>query len=311
VSQFATGSRPVPPWLITHSYTDRDAGVLKSGKEAEVFLVERESADGSCLLAHKRYRPRYPKMGELRELGFSKGTIYRADKVYRAGWNLKQRERRAIDMGSRAGHQMSAQMWPNNELAMLQRAWRGGASVPYPVSRTDDGVLMEFIGERDQAAPRLVNAHLSAADVKSARDQMIHSLRAMSSVAVVHGDLSTYNILWWKGRLVVIDFPQAVDARTNVHAPDLLQRDVNNVADWFGRQRAPIDPDELYGDLLGLLFGVGLGDGDGLGDDDGLADGEADDDGVADGDGLEAGAVGEAVGGGVLGTTRRHSPVNM
>ena len=239
MSQFATGSRPVPPWLITHSYTDRDAGVLKSGKEAEVFLVERESADGSCLLAHKRYRPRYPKMGELRELGFSKGTIYRADKVYRAGWNLKQRERRAIDMGSRAGHQMSAQMWPNNELAMLQRAWRAGASVPYPVSRTDDGVLMEFIGERDQAAPRLVNAHLSAADVRSARDQMVHTLRAMSSVAVVHGDLSTYNILWWQGRLVVIDFPQAVDARTNVHAPDLLQRDVNNVAEWFGRQRAP------------------------------------------------------------------------
>jgi RIO kinase 1 len=304
VSQFATGSRPVPSWLITHSYTDRDAGVLKSGKEAEVFLVERESADGSCLLAHKRYRPRYPKVGELRELGFSKGTIYRADKVYRAGWNLKQRERRAIDMGSRAGHQMSAQMWPNNELAMLQRAWRAGASVPYPVSRTDDGVLMEFVGERDQAAPRLVNAQLSAADVRSARDQMIHTLRAMSSVAVVHGDLSTYNILWWRGRLVVIDFPQAVDARTNVHAPDLLQRDIDNVAEWFGRQRAPIDADELYGDLLGLLFGVGLADGEGLGDADGLAGGVADDDGVTDGDGLEAGAVG----GGAVGAGITHTP---
>ena len=71
MSQFATGSRPVPPWLITHSYTDRDAGVLKSGKEAEVFLVERESADGSCLLAHKRYRPRYPRKGQLRAEGFA------------------------------------------------------------------------------------------------------------------------------------------------------------------------------------------------------------------------------------------------
>ena len=308
MSQFATGSRPVPPWLITHSYTDRDAGVLKSGKEAEVFLVERESAAGSCLLAHKRYRPRYPKMDELRELGFSKGTIYRADKVYRAGWNLKQRDRRAVDMGSRHGHEVSSQMWPNNEMAMLQRAWRAGASVPYPVSRTDDGVLMEFIGDRDRAAPRLVGAQLSAADIESARDQMVHTLRAMSSVAVVHGDLSTYNILWWGGRLVVIDFPQAVDARTNVHAPDLLQRDVGNVAEWFARQRAPLDADELYGDLLGLLFGVGLADGEALGDGDGLADGEADEDGVADGDGLDAGAVGDAVGGGVLGARRTHSP---
>jgi RIO kinase 1 len=302
VSQFATGSRPVPPWLITHSYTDRDAGVLKSGKEAEVFLVERVSPDGSCLLAHKRYRPRYPKIGELRELGFSKGTIYRADKVYRAGWNLKQRERRAIDSGSRAGHQMSAQMWPSNELAMLERAWRAGASVPYPVSRTDDGVLMEFIGGRDQAAPRLVNAHLSAIDVESARRQMVHTLRAMSSVGVVHGDLSTYNILWWRGRLVVIDLPQAVDATTNVYAPELLQRDVNNVADWFGRQRVPIDADELYGELLGLLFGGGLNDGGWL-----LDGGDADGDGLLDAAGLADG-VGEAVGGVAGGAGRMHSP---
>src|SRR6266567_2914126 len=110
-----TGHRPVPSWLITHSYEDRDAGVLKSGKEAEVFLVERTSPDGSCLLVHKRYRPRYPKKGELRELGFSKGTIYRADAVYQAGWSLKQRERKALDQGSRFGESLAARLWPYNE----------------------------------------------------------------------------------------------------------------------------------------------------------------------------------------------------
>jgi len=177
--------------------------------------------------------------------------------------------------------------------------------VPYPVSRTDDGVLMEFIGERDQAAPRLVNAQLSAADVQSARDQMVHSLRAMSSVGVVHGDLSTYNILWWQGRLVVIDFPQAVDATTNVYAPELLQRDVENVADWFGRQRAPIDAVELYGELVGLLFGVGLADGETLGDGEALPAGDGDGEGEADGD-----EVGPAVGGGAVGVGRTQTPLN-
>ena len=89
--------RPAPPWLITHGYQDHDAGVLKSGKEAEVFLVERIADDGSsCLLAHKRFRPRYPKKGELEALGFSKGTMYRADSVYSAGWGLKQRDRKAL-----------------------------------------------------------------------------------------------------------------------------------------------------------------------------------------------------------------------
>jgi RIO kinase 1 len=127
---------------------------------------------------------------------------------------------------------------------------------------------------------------------------MVHTLRAMSSVAVVHGDLSTYNILWWQGRLVVIDFPQAVDATTNVYAPELLQRDVNNVADWFGRQRAPIDADELYGELVGLLFGGGLVGGDGLGPGETLGVGEA------DGEALGGGGEGVAVGAG-----RTHEPL--
>jgi RIO kinase 1 len=261
VSRFATGERPVPPWLITHSFTERDAGVLKSGKEAEVFLVERVSPDGTCLLAHKRYRPRYPKIGELRELGFSKGTIYRADKVYRAGWNLNRRERLAVDSGSRAGHEMAAAMWPANEMAMLERAWQAGASVPYPVDRTDDGLLMEFIGDRGQAAPRLVNAHLTGDELISARRQMLDTIRAMSAAGVVHGDLSVYNVLWWKGRLVLIDFPQAVDATTNPHAADLLHRDIANIGDWFGRQRVAIDVNRLYGELLGLLFGGPVGAG--------------------------------------------------
>jgi RIO kinase 1 len=262
VSRSTTGSRPVPSWLITHSFTERDAGVLKSGKEAEVFLVERVSPEGTCLLAHKRYRPRYPGVGELRELGFSKGTIYRADKVYRGGWNLNRRDRLAVDGGSRFGHKLAAATWPANELAMLQRVWSAGASVPYPVDRTDDGLLMEFIGDREQAAPRLVSAHLSDSELASARGQMLESLAAMCAAGVVHGDLSPYNILWWKGRLVLIDFPQAIDATTNPHAPTLLQRDVANVCGWFDRQRIAIDVDELYGELLGVLFGVGFGVGD-------------------------------------------------
>ena len=255
MSIHALGERPAPDWLISHSYDERDAGVLKSGKEAEVFLVERVAADGSsCLLAHKRYRPRYPGKGELRELGFSKGTIYRADKVYRVGWDLKRRERAAIDGGSRFGHRLAATMWPANEMTMLRRAWAAGASVPYPVERTADGLLMEYVGDSRRAAPLLAAARLTRAEVESAADQLLASLRAMTSAGVVHGDLSAYNTLWWAGRLVIIDFPQAIDATTNPNAADLLHRDVLNICDWFGRRRQAIDADALYVELLGLLF---------------------------------------------------------
>jgi RIO kinase 1 len=246
--------RPDPPWLIDHSFEERQLGVLKSGKEAEVFLVERVSAAGNCLLAHKRFRPRYPKKGELRALGFSKGTIYRHDRVYHEGWNLSTRVQRAVDQGTHFGHEVMATLWPENEFAMLRRAWRGGAPVPYPVERTEDGVLMEFIGDRVQGAPRLVQARLDRTGLESAWAQLAGGLRTLTRAGVVHADLSVYNLLWGEGRLFMIDFPQAVDVTTNPAAPDLLHRDLLNVASWFKRNGIDIDAEAVFADLVGEMF---------------------------------------------------------
>ncbi len=249
-----TPDRPRPAWLITHSYEDHRVGVLKSGKEAEVFLVERRSATASCLLAHKRYRPRYPGQGELRELGFSRATTYRADAVYRQGWNLNARDRRAVRDRTDWGKRVRGGMWPINEMAMLERAWRAGASVPYPVERTEDGVLMEFVGDGTRAAPRLVDARLDRRSLEEAFDQLVGSLRALTAGGVVHADLSVYNLLWWRGAVVMIDFPQAVDVTTNADAMDLLHRDVRNVCEWFARRGVTRDADETFAELLALAY---------------------------------------------------------
>src|SRR5215469_8844916 len=53
------GPEPYPEWLVTDlAATDTELGVLKSGKEADVFLLRRGVPDTgrSCLLAAKRYR---------------------------------------------------------------------------------------------------------------------------------------------------------------------------------------------------------------------------------------------------------------
>jgi RIO kinase 1 len=246
--------RPAPAWLIDGSFQERELGVLKSGKEADVFLVERVSGTESCLLAHKRFRPRYPGKGELRALGFSKGTFYRHDNVYRQGWNLRGRVRRAVDHSTAFGHDVMAELWPANEYEMLRRAWRAGASVPYPVARTDDGVLMEYVGDRTAAAPRLVQARLDPAALASAWAQLTDSLRLLLRGGVVHADLSVYNLLWWQSRLVIIDFPQAVDPRTNSAAPDLLRRDLAGVANWFTRHGLRVEPEVVFLDLLGEMI---------------------------------------------------------
>jgi RIO kinase 1 len=60
-----------PSWLDAEPYTDVDHGVVKSGKEAQVNLVERIGDDGrSCLIARKRYLPRHvTQKGQLEAMG--------------------------------------------------------------------------------------------------------------------------------------------------------------------------------------------------------------------------------------------------
>jgi RIO kinase 1 len=242
-------------WPDGEAFEDHPRGTLKSGKEAEIFLVERRfERSGRRLLAHKRYRIRYPGKDELRAEGFSTGTQFRRHAVYRGGWNVDARDRRALAAGnkSRHGQALAATLWPVQEWAYLRRAWEAGVAVPYPVEQTADGMLMEFIGDAYAmvAAPKLSQAKLGADALASAWSQLQASLRALTAAGLVHADLSAYNLLWWEGRLVVIDLPQVVEFTTNPDAFELLHRDVANVGDWFGRRGVPVDVEALYAELV-------------------------------------------------------------
>jgi RIO kinase 1 len=241
-------------WPHGEPYEDRPRGTLKSGKEAEIFLVERRYASGSRLLAHKRYRPRYPVKGQLREEGFSNSTVYRGDSIYKAGWFLPTRDKRALMGGSRYGHQLAGRLWPMQEWTMLRRAWDSGVSVPYPVEQTDHGLLMEFIGDEVMAAPKLGQARLTGPELDVAWTQLLDNLRALTAAGLVHADLSVYNLLWWEGRVVVIDLPQAVEFTTNTDAYELLHRDVANVGNWFTRHGLVVDVEAAYAELLALAW---------------------------------------------------------
>jgi RIO kinase 1 len=247
-------ARPVLEWPHEEPYEDRPIGTLKSGKEAEIFLVERRFASGLRLLAHKRYRPRYPVKGQLRAEGFANSTAYRGDSIYRTGWALRTRDKRAVMTGTRYGHEVVGRMWPAQEWTMLRRAWKAGVSVPYPVEQTDHGLLMEFIGDETQAASKLGQARLSPAELASAWAQLEDNLRALTAAGLVHADLSVYNLLWWEERLVVIDLPQAVEFTTNTDANELLHRDVANVGEWFTRRGVAVDVEGLYAELLALSW---------------------------------------------------------
>jgi RIO kinase 1 len=239
-------------------YDEYDLGPLKSGKEAGVFLVERVALDGrTCLLAHKRYRPRDVRFkGELQALGFQAVAQFANDRDYRADRTFaNSRDRRAAAKKTRYGKSILRNDWPDNEFSMLQRLAHAGVSVPFPVARTADGVLMQYLGDRVRAAPRLERAGLDAATLARAAELLVDNLRVMTVASIVHADLSVFYLLWWDDTLWIIDVPQAVDLATNDQAFDLLHRDLTNVAQWFRSHAVDFNVDDLFAELVCNAFG--------------------------------------------------------
>jgi RIO kinase 1 len=244
-------------WLIAEpdAYEEYELGPLKTGKEAEVFLIERVLGDRSCLLALKRYRPRaVTRKGELQALGFQRSASFVNDHAYRAARRLPDRRaQRAADTKTAFGRRVLAAAWPAEEAKMLRVVWHAGVHVPYPVSDAGDGVLMQFLGDRGGAAPSLATARLDRQTSARAAAQVVEDLHRMVGAGVVHADLSPYNVLWWRDQAWLIDWPQAVDLAANVQALEFLARDLQNLAKWFSRQGVAFDADALFADLMGSV----------------------------------------------------------
>jgi RIO kinase 1 len=249
--------RDPPDWLVPEPYTDIDLGVLKTGKEAQVSLVERTGDDGRrCLLARKLYLPRHvSQKGVLQAMGVQRSSQFRNDVTYREGRQFrKSRDRRAVERMSTHGKALLQERWTNHEHDVMARLWTAGVRVPYPVRFAEDRFDMEYIGDRAGAAPTLARLRPRGRLLEAMWDQLVANLLRVVAAGFAHGDLSAYNLLWWADELWLIDFPQAIDIAANPMGLDLLQRDVANLTDWFGRQGLERDPEELFALLLTELI---------------------------------------------------------
>lgn len=235
------GPEPYPDWLVTElAAVDVEYGVLKTGKEADVFLLRRgvPDTDRSCLLAAKRYRDSRHRQFH-RDAGYQEGRRAR-----------KSREGRAMQRRTSYGRELAAGEWARAEFAALCRLHRLGAAVPYPVQVVGTEVLLEFVGEPDgTAAPRLAEVPDRGDELLGLWDQAVDQLTVLAGAGLAHGDLSAYNLLVHEGRLVMIDLPQVVDVVANPQGPSYLDRDVHNLAGWFTGRGVPVDIDALLADL--------------------------------------------------------------
>ncbi len=219
------GPRPYPGWLVTDlAAVDTELGILKTGKEADVFLLSRgvPGTGRRCLLAAKRYRDTEHRM-------------FHRDGEYLEGRRVREsRDSRAMANRTSAGRQMIAALWANAEFTALRQLYLAGAPVPYPVQVLGTEVLLEFIGDSDgTAAPRLAETRPRGSELAALWDQLVRALSTLAVHGLAHGDMSAYNLLVHHGRLVMIDLPQVIDVIANPRGAEFLDRDAINVARWF------------------------------------------------------------------------------
>lgn len=233
------GPKPYPKWLVTDlAAVDTELGVLKTGKEADVFLVRRGVPGGdSCLLAAKRYRDAAHRMFH-RDSGYLEGRQTRDSRVNRAASSRSSFGREAI-----------AGQWAYAEFAALTRLYSAGVPVPYPVQILGTEILLEFIGSDDgSAAPRLAETRPEPDELVALWDQLVAAMVALARDGLAHGDLSAYNLLVQDGRLIMIDLPQVVDVIANPRGGWFLDRDAANIGRWFtqhGLDGVPVAPRDL------------------------------------------------------------------
>ena len=241
------GPEPWPDWVVTSAGAlDTELGILKTGKEADVFLLERAVPDDPAqrtLLAAKRYR-------SAEHSSFHRSAVYTEGRSTR-----NTRDTRALAKKSSHGREVAAAQWSFAEFEALCRMWELGAPVPYPVQVNGTEVLMEFLGDaHGTAAPRLAQVRSDRAELAGFYDQVVEIMRVFASAGFAHGDLSAYNLLVHEDRVRVIDLPQIVDIIANPQGLDLLHRDCVNICDWFTRRRVERDPEELFAELLAASY---------------------------------------------------------
>jgi RIO kinase 1 len=248
VEPLCRGPQPRPDWVVTsQAAVDTDLGILKTGKEADAFLLERsvpgsDALGESVILVAKRYRSTEHR------------TFHRAA-TYTEGRSVKRsRDERALKRKSTWGKIVAAGEWAVSEWDALKRCWELGLPVPYPVQIDGTEILMEWITHDGETAPRLAQTRPDPELLASYYDQLRDALAVMVQHGIVHGDLSPYNILAAGDRLVIIDLPQIVDLVGNPTGMDFLLRDCTNVCTWFTARGLEVDPGELFAELMAHAF---------------------------------------------------------
>jgi RIO kinase 1 len=224
--------------LVEDGLIDEVIRPLMSGKEAAVYLV-RCGSEIRCAKVKK----------EAAKRSFKQAVLYQEGRKVR-----NSRRSRAMEKGSKFGRGQQEEAWQSAEVDALYKLDAAGVRVPKPYGCFEGVLLMELVTDDEGGvAPRLNDVSMDAEQAREDHAVVMEYVKLMLCAGLVHGDLSEFNVLVDAYGPVIIDLPQAVDAAANNNARSMLDRDVNNMTQYYG-QYAPDLLSTRYAKELWALY---------------------------------------------------------
>lgn len=210
--------------LANQGHLDVLNGAISTGKEANVLKGIKD--DGS-IVAVKIYR--------IATSDFKKMQYYIAGDPR---FNVRSSNKRQL-----------INNWVNKEFRNLTRLRDAGVYVPEAITSLNNVLIIEFIGDvYGNPAPTVKN--LPPEDPNDFYEKLVAQMdRFINKANLIHGDLSSYNILNFHEEPVIIDVSQSV-VRDHIIANELLERDIKNISFEFSKMGVDTSIEDLTDRLI-------------------------------------------------------------
>ncbi len=135
--------------------------------------------------------------------------------------------------------------WAQREYKNLMRAEKGGVNSPKVLGWKNNIIVEELIGE-----PALPLKDTHPTYPHQFLQDIITEMKKMYEIGLIHGDLSSFNILNHDEKPVIIDFSQSTLVKTP-NSEELLVRDIKNVLQFFKKLGINEDNEKIFKEITG------------------------------------------------------------
>lgn len=213
--------------ILKSGILSRIEGIISAGKEANVYLAYGQN-NKEC-----------------------------AVKIYKIDTNTSKWMRNYIigdPRFKRIPHNVSKiiYLWASKEFKNLKRAYKVGLNVPEPLFIKNNILIMDYIGFASIPAPKLKDIKFPKDPINLLNEILYFIKNLYQKAALVHGDLSEFNILYHNQKPVIIDISQGVTTH-HPKAEILLVRDIKNIFNYFETIGVEVpNREEFYYEVINL-----------------------------------------------------------